>query len=299
MITPVVAISPRAGSAEMTGGAIAAAGWVMAVMGSGAGAGAGSARANSAALGSVRGGATTVATGCGAAMRGGGADAAAMGGVSGFGAAVSAGAGSSMDAERFGAGMNLADIGAGLAASNAGLAAGFASAGGSSSGITSDAGCAAAADAVRDGASAMGSPVGVAVAAISVRSIGADASDWRMTGETFPNIPGATVPIRYTGAAASLVAGEHAAMMNPPDASSVATPIARCRRNVPFRISPSRLAPRRAWRRFYYNGSVGGVAGAQSPGAPRFARFGTGPLTLRPGESPPQSTGNQARLTPQ
>src|SRR5205814_9924293 len=96
-------------------------------------------------------------------MRGGGADAAAMGGVSGFGAAVSAGAGSSMDAERFGAGMNLADIGAGLATSNAGLAAGFASAGGSSSGITSDAGCAAAADAVRDGASAMGSPAGIAV----------------------------------------------------------------------------------------------------------------------------------------
>ena len=180
-----------------------------------------------------------------------------MGGVSGFGAAVSAGAGSSMDAERFGAGMNLADIGAGLATSNAGLAAGFASAGGSSSGITSDAGCAAAADAVRDGASAMGSPAGIAVAAISVRSIEADATEWRMTGETFPNISGATVPIRYTGAAASLVAGEHAAMMNPPDASSAATPIARCRRNVPFRMSPSRLAPRRARHRFYYSGSPG------------------------------------------
>src|SRR5205814_8995729 len=116
-----------------------------------------------------------------------------------------------IDAETLGAGMNRPDISARLAASNAGLAAGFASAGGSSSGITSDAGCAAAADAVRDGASAMGSPVGVAVAAISVRSIEADATEWRMTGETFPNISGATVPIRYTGAAGFSEAGAHAA----------------------------------------------------------------------------------------
>jgi hypothetical protein len=180
-----------------------------------------------------------------------------MGGVSGFGAAVAAGAGSSMDAERFGAGMNLADIGAGLATSNAGLAAGFASAGGSSSGITSDAGCAAAADAVRDGASAMGSPVGVAVAAISVRSIEADATEWRMTGETFPNISGETVPIMYTGAAASSEAGEHAAMPTPLSDKSATTPIARCRCNTVFCMSPSRLAPRRARPRFYYSGSLG------------------------------------------
>src|SRR5437763_1540311 len=75
---PLVAISPRTGSAEMTGGAIAGAGWVIAVMGcaAGAGTGAGSARANSAALGSVGGGATTVATGCGAAIRADDADAA-------------------------------------------------------------------------------------------------------------------------------------------------------------------------------------------------------------------------------
>ena len=177
-----------------------------------------------------------------------------MGGVSSLCAPVSAGAGSSMDAERFGAGMNLADIGAGLAASKAGLGAGFAGAGGSSSGIASDAGCAAA-DAVRDGASAMGSPVGVAAAAISVRSIGADAADWRMIGDTFPNVSGETVPIMYTGAELSSVAGEHAAMPNPPSDKSAATPIVRCRRNVPLRMFPSRLAPRRAWRRFYYNES--------------------------------------------
>jgi hypothetical protein len=168
-----------------------------------------------------------------------------MGGVSGFDAPVSAGAGSSMDAERFGAGMNLADIGAGLATSKAGLGAGFA--GGSSSGITSDAGRTAA-EGVRDGASAMGSPVGVAAAAISVRSIGADAADWRMIGDTFPNVSGETVPIMYTGAALSSVAGAHAAMANPPSDKSAATPIVRCRRNVPLRMSPSRLAPRRAWR---------------------------------------------------
>jgi hypothetical protein len=169
-----------------------------------------------------------------------------MGGGSGFDAPVSAGAGSSMDAERFGAGMNLADIGAGLA-SKAGLGAGFAGAGGSSSGVTSDAGCAAA-EGVRDGASAMGSPVGVAAAVISVRSIGADAADWRMIGDTFPNVSGETVPIMYTGAALSSVAGAHAAMANPPSDKSAATPIVRCRRNVPLRMSPSRLAPRRAWR---------------------------------------------------
>ena len=197
-----------------------------------------------------------VGTGCGAAIRADDADAAATGGVSGLGAAVSARAGSSMDAERFGAGINLADIGAGLATSNAGLAAGFGSAG-SSSGITSDAGCAAAADAVRDGASAMGSPVGVAVAAISVRSIEADATEWRMTGETFPNISGETVPIMYTGAAASSEAGAHAAMPTPLSDKSATTPIARCRCNTVFCMSPSRLAPRRAWHRFYYNGSSG------------------------------------------
>ena len=169
-----------------------------------------------------------------------------MGGVSGCGTPVSAGAGSSMDAERFGAGMNLADIGAGLATSKAGLAAGFAGAGGSSSGITSDAGRTAA-EGVRDGASAMGSPVGVAAAAISVRSIGADAADWRMIGDTFPNVSGETVPIMYTGAALSSVAGAHAAMANPPSDKSAATPIVRCRRNVPLRMSPPGSPPRRAW----------------------------------------------------
>lgn len=85
-------------------------------------------------------------------------------------AAIGAGAGSDIGS---GGGMNLADIGAGLAAISArwraGLPAADEGAGGSSSGITSEACGPPEVDAVSDGASAMGS--------IASRSTGAAAAD--------------------------------------------------------------------------------------------------------------------------
>ena len=92
----------------------------------------------------------------------------------GVGAGAGSGAGEGMGS---GGGMNLADIGAGLAASIALFALCCVTAGGSSSGITSDAWWPA--EAVSDGASAIGS--------LTVRSIGTDASD------SFGSVDGAPI----------------------------------------------------------------------------------------------------------